>query len=176
MVWPSSRHALTSKKSTSSLLERTRFTAIPKEHTGTPALVKRNSGSRVRLPPRTTRLKLTMRVSPSCVTIWRSCAHGLCNRVYGGEVFPTGSFPWRALKQIFLLGCLRRSYSPECVEEEFSEVLPHSPALCGRTSYVEYPRGVPSIHKKPIIPSGCIMAPPTLFTRVRGRRILRTSP
>jgi flavin-binding protein dodecin len=40
----------------------------------------------------------------------------------GGEVFPTGSFPWRALEQIFLLGCLRRSYSPKCLEEEFSEV------------------------------------------------------
>src|SRR5215213_4458332 len=63
-----------------------------------------------------------MRVSPSCVTIWRSCAHGLCKRVYGGDVFPTGSFPWRVLKQIFLLGCLRRSYSPECVEGEFCEL------------------------------------------------------
>jgi hypothetical protein len=40
----------------------------------------------------------------------------------GGEVFPTGSFPWRALKQIFLLGCLGRSYSPECVEDEFYEL------------------------------------------------------
>src|SRR5215203_5546452 len=77
MVSPSSRQALMSKKSTSSFLERTRFTAMPKEHTGTPAWVKRSSGSRVRLPPRTTRLKLTMRVSPFCLTIWRSCAHGL---------------------------------------------------------------------------------------------------
>jgi len=40
----------------------------------------------------------------------------------GGEVFPTGSFPWRALKQIFLLGCLGRSYLPECVEDEFYEL------------------------------------------------------
>jgi hypothetical protein len=40
----------------------------------------------------------------------------------GGEVFPTGSFPWRALKQIFLLGCLRRSYSPKCLVVEFSEI------------------------------------------------------
>jgi hypothetical protein len=40
----------------------------------------------------------------------------------GGEVFPTGSFPWRALKQIFLLGCLGRSYSPEWVEVAFCEV------------------------------------------------------
>src|SRR5829696_1068391 len=37
IVSPSSRHALMSKKSTSSFLERTRFTAMPKEHTGTPA-------------------------------------------------------------------------------------------------------------------------------------------
>src|SRR5215217_7551474 len=37
MVSPSSRQALMSKKSTSSFLERTRFTAMPKEHTGTPA-------------------------------------------------------------------------------------------------------------------------------------------
>jgi hypothetical protein len=43
-------------------------------------------------------------------------------------VFPTGSFPWRALKQIFLLGCLRRSYSPEFVEYEFSEVHIQDPA------------------------------------------------
>src|SRR5829696_5467348 len=37
MVSPSSRQALMSKKSTSSFLERTRFTAMPNEHTGTPA-------------------------------------------------------------------------------------------------------------------------------------------
>jgi hypothetical protein len=31
-------------------------------------------------------------------------------------VFPTGFFPWWALKQIFLPGCLRQSYSPKCLE------------------------------------------------------------
>src|ERR671911_1230574 len=124
MVSPSSRHALTSKKSTSSFLERTRFTAMPKEHTGTPASVKRSSGSRVRLPPRTTRLKLTMRVSPFCLAIWRSCAHGLflVTDYTGGGVFPTGAFPWRGLKQIFLLDFLSRSYLPKGLGVEFSQV------------------------------------------------------
>src|SRR5215218_10676455 len=66
MVWPSWRHALTSKKSTSSFLDLTRLTASPKEQTGMPSLVKRTSGSLVRLPARTTRLKLTMGISLPC--------------------------------------------------------------------------------------------------------------
>src|SRR3712207_799893 len=60
MVSPSSRHALMSKKSTSSFLERTRLTASPKEQTGTPSLVNRSSGSLVRFPARITLLKLTI--------------------------------------------------------------------------------------------------------------------
>src|SRR5215217_351687 len=65
-----------------------------------------------------------MRVSPSCLTIWRSCVHGLflVTDYTGGGVFPTGASPWRVLKQIFLLGCLRRSYSPKCLEVEFCEL------------------------------------------------------
>src|SRR3990170_5938708 len=59
MVSPSSRQAEMSKKSTSSLLERTRLTASPKEQTGIPSLVNLSSGSLVRLPANTTRLKLT---------------------------------------------------------------------------------------------------------------------
>src|ERR687897_3576443 len=62
MVSPSSRHALTSKKSTSSFLERTRLTASPNEQTGTPSLVNLSSGSLVRFPASMTRLKLTTSV------------------------------------------------------------------------------------------------------------------
>src|SRR3982751_1689764 len=63
MVSPSSRQAVMSKKSTSSLLERTRFTASPNSQTGIPLFVNLSSGSRVRLPARTTRLKLSIIVS-----------------------------------------------------------------------------------------------------------------
>jgi hypothetical protein len=44
IVSPSSRQAEMSKKSTSSLLERTRLTASPKEQTGIPSLVNLSSG------------------------------------------------------------------------------------------------------------------------------------
>src|SRR4028118_929797 len=67
IVSPSSRQAEMSKKSTSSLLERTRLTASPKEHTGIPSLVNLSSGSLVRLPANTTRLKLTTDVPPYLV-------------------------------------------------------------------------------------------------------------
>src|SRR5215213_5231668 len=66
MVSPSSRQALTSKKSTSSFLERTRFTASPNEQTAIPLLVILSSGSLVRLPARTTRLKLTISLLSLC--------------------------------------------------------------------------------------------------------------
>src|SRR5215204_2990133 len=68
MVSPSSRQAVMSKKSTSSLLERTRFTASPNSQTGIPLLVNLSSGSLVRLPASTTRLKLTMFVSSSSLS------------------------------------------------------------------------------------------------------------
>src|SRR5215203_2370579 len=105
MVWPSSRQALTSKKSTSSLLERTRLTASPKEHTGIPSLVDLSSGSLVRFPARTTRLKLTMRVSPFRVDIRRSRAlMAPRNALYGSAslsqhplVFLNSAFPYTAL-------------------------------------------------------------------------------
>src|SRR5215217_4188507 len=67
MVSPSSRHALMSKKSTSSFLERTRLTANPKEQTGTPSpsiSTNLSSGSLVRLPARITLLKLAMSQPP----------------------------------------------------------------------------------------------------------------
>src|SRR5919199_1185357 len=64
MVSPSSRQAEMSKKSTSSLRDLTRLTASPNEHKGMPSFVKRNSGSLVRLPARTTRLKLTTSLPP----------------------------------------------------------------------------------------------------------------
>src|SRR5215213_910584 len=64
-----------------------------------------------------------MRVYPSCVTIWRSCAHGLCNRLYGGRGVPHRLFPLAGAK---------------------ADLPPRLP-------WAE------------------------LFTRVRGRRILRTS-
>src|SRR3954470_18917957 len=67
MVSPSSRQAEMSKKSTSSLRDLTLFTASPNEHTGMPSFVKRNSGSLVRLPASTTRLKLTTSLSSFCV-------------------------------------------------------------------------------------------------------------
>src|SRR5918998_2257312 len=70
MVSPSSRHALMSKKSTSSLLERTRLTASPKEQTGIPSLVNLSSGSRVRFPASMTRLKLTIAKSSSFWSFW----------------------------------------------------------------------------------------------------------
>src|SRR5215217_1173973 len=60
-----------SKKSTSSFLERTRFTASPNSQTGIPLFVNLNSGSRVRFPARTTRLKLTMLFSFS-LTAYRA--------------------------------------------------------------------------------------------------------
>src|SRR3712207_4725648 len=72
MVSPSSRHALTSKKSTSSFLERTRLTASPKEQTGIPSLVNLSSGSLVRLPASMTRLKLTIAQTSST---WSSRAN-----------------------------------------------------------------------------------------------------
>src|SRR4051794_9633207 len=72
MVSPSSRQAVMSKKSTSSLLERTRFTASPNWQTGMPLFVNLNSGSLVRLPARTTRLKLTILVS-SFSSLYRKC-------------------------------------------------------------------------------------------------------
>src|SRR5215213_7911870 len=112
MVSPSSRQALMSKKSTSSFLERTRFTAMPKEHTGTPACVKRISGSRVRLPPKTTRLKLTMSISLLRKYLALVRSWPLVTDYTRGEVFPTGTFH----------GGLRRSYSAECLEGLFSEV------------------------------------------------------
>src|SRR5919199_4038458 len=65
MVSPSSRQAETSKKSTSSLLERTLLTASPKEQTGIPSLVNLSSGSLVRFPASMTRLKLTIKASSS---------------------------------------------------------------------------------------------------------------
>src|SRR3989337_2760156 len=65
MVSPSSRQAETSKKSTSSFLERTLLTAMPKSQTGMPPCVKRSSGSLVRLPAIITLLKLT-KVPSSC--------------------------------------------------------------------------------------------------------------
>src|SRR5918911_3043493 len=65
MVSPSSRQAETSKKSTSSFLERTRLTASPKEQTGIPSLVNLSSGSLVRFPASMTRLKLTIKASSS---------------------------------------------------------------------------------------------------------------
>src|SRR5918994_1950547 len=65
MVSPSSRQAVMSKKSTSSLLERTRFTASPNSQTGMPLLVNLSSGSLVRLPASTTRLKLTTFTKPT---------------------------------------------------------------------------------------------------------------
>src|SRR5918993_4392215 len=67
MVSPSSRQAEMLKKSTSSLRDLTRLTAIPKEQTGIPSLVKRNSGSLVMLPASMTRLKLTTSLSSFCV-------------------------------------------------------------------------------------------------------------
>src|SRR5215204_5454670 len=77
MVSPSSRQAEMLKKSTSSLRDLTRFTAIPKEQTGIPSLVKRNSGSLVMLPASTTRLKLTTTlppfVGPAKLTIQEHC-------------------------------------------------------------------------------------------------------
>src|ERR671921_2527410 len=72
MVSPSSRQAEMSKKSTSSLRDLTRLTASPKEQTGMPSLVKRNSGSLVRLPASTTRLKLTTFLSSFCVLCTRN--------------------------------------------------------------------------------------------------------
>src|SRR5215203_6037349 len=63
MVSPSSRQQVMSKKSTSSLRDLTLLTASPKEHTGMPSLVKRSSGSLVKLPASTTRLKLTTSLS-----------------------------------------------------------------------------------------------------------------
>src|ERR671916_3151403 len=63
MVSPSSRQAEMSKKSTSSLRDLTLLTASPKEQTGMPSLVKRSSGSLVRLPASTTRLKFTTSLS-----------------------------------------------------------------------------------------------------------------
>src|SRR3712207_7115186 len=68
MVSPSSRQAVMSKKSTSSLLERTRFTASPNSQTGIPLLVNLSSGSLVRLPVSTTRLKLTIFVFSSSLS------------------------------------------------------------------------------------------------------------
>src|SRR5215212_51364 len=67
MVSPSSRQAEMSKKSTSSLRDLTLLTARPKEQTGMPSLVKRSSGSLVKLPASTTRLKLTTSLSFFCV-------------------------------------------------------------------------------------------------------------
>src|SRR5215208_5068774 len=67
MVSPSSRHALMSKKSTSSFLERTRLTANPQEQTGAPSpsiSTNLSSGSLVRLPARITLLKLAMSQPP----------------------------------------------------------------------------------------------------------------
>src|SRR5215217_1758010 len=43
-------------------------------------------------------------------------------------------------------------YSSKCLEGEFSEVL-HSPGPMQRTSYVEYQRARPSVHKNPILPA-----------------------
>src|ERR671916_1506636 len=63
MVSPSSRQAEMLKKSTSSLRDLTLLTASPKEQTGMPSLVKRSSGSLVRLPASTTRLKFTTSLS-----------------------------------------------------------------------------------------------------------------
>src|SRR5215211_26670 len=138
MISPSSRQALMSKKSTSSFLERTRFTAMPKEHTGTPARVKRSSGSRVRLPPKTTRLKLTMSISLLRKYLALVRSWPLVSDYTRGKVFPTGSLPWWALKQIFLRGYLRRSYSPQRLEGKFCELRvdgvlgsPHSPGPFG---------------------------------------------
>src|SRR5215204_4285822 len=51
---------LTLKKSTASLFDRRRLRAIEKFATGTPSWVNLSSGSRVRLPAKTTRLKLTI--------------------------------------------------------------------------------------------------------------------
>src|SRR5215210_544641 len=59
MVSPISRQAEMSKKSTSSLRDLTLLTASPKEQTGMPSLVNLSSGSLVRFPASTTRLKLT---------------------------------------------------------------------------------------------------------------------
>src|SRR5215212_4394106 len=56
-----------SKKSTSSFLENTRFTASPNPHTGVPLCVNLSSGSLVKLPANMTRLKLTMFLSSFCV-------------------------------------------------------------------------------------------------------------
>src|SRR5215208_3569160 len=111
MVSPSSRQAEMSKKSTSSFLERTRFTAMPKEHTGTPARVKRSSGSRVRLPPKTTRLKLTMSISLLRNDLALVRSWPLVTDYTRGEVFPTGTFH----------GGLRRSYSAECLERLYEK-------------------------------------------------------
>src|SRR5215204_3879407 len=43
-------------------------------------------------------------------------------------------------------------YSSKCLEGVFSEVL-HSPGPMQRTSYVEYQRARPSVHKNPILPA-----------------------
>src|SRR5829696_2327521 len=92
MVSPSSRHALTSKKSTSSDFERTRLTARPKPATGTPSLVNRSSGSRVRLPASTTLLNETMRFAPFLGV--------LPHRLRAGtEVFPARRLPSEARRR-----------------------------------------------------------------------------